>query len=251
MAEFIEDDSLSRAWARVVKPMLQRGGDAEIAPVCVSITGFDDGVVREDPALRAVLDAALEGAELQNCHTVANTIFPKSLWNPKASRAVLFERYSQSLPRLLEASVKNRHGMYFQRLVEGGPAANRNQLDFVIETYLARTGVRRSALQVAVFNAERDLTRAAQRGFPCLQHVTFAPTGDELNINAFYATQYAFERAYGNYLGLCRLGQFVAHELGLRLARMTCLTGIMVRDTVRGLPKTQILEAIDASEKNA
>jgi hypothetical protein len=38
--------------------------------------------------------------------------------------------------------------------------------------------------------------------------------------------QYMVERAYGNYVGVCRLGQFVAHELKLPLARVTCFTGI-------------------------
>ena len=35
-------------------------------------------------------------------------------------------------------------------------------------------------------------------------------------MTGFYATQYVVERAYGNYLGLCRLGEFMAHEMGLK-----------------------------------
>ena len=31
------------------------------------------------------------------------------------------------------------------------------------------------------------------------------------------------ERAYGNYLGLCRLGRFMAHEMGLKFDQMTCI----------------------------
>jgi hypothetical protein len=246
--EFIEDENLSHAWGRVVMPMLRRGGVAEIAPVCVSITGFDNGVVREDPNVRGALDAALLSANKQDCHTVANTIFPQSMWNMRANRTALFQRYQRSLPRMIKATAKNRHGMYFQRLIEGGPKSRPNQLDFVIKGYLARKGVRRSALQVAIYNAERDQTAAAQRGFPCLQHLSFAPAGEELNLNAFYATQYAFERAYGNYLGLCRLGRFMAHELGLRLARVTCFTGIMLRDTLPARSKRRVVEAIGASE---
>jgi hypothetical protein len=245
--EFIEDDNLSRAWARAVYPMIVRGGVAEITPLCVSITGFDNGAAREDPAIRGALDAALSAAGKQDCHTVANTIFPQSMWNPRKPRSALFDRYTQSLPRMMKASKKNRHGMYFQRLVQGGPDSHPNQLDFVIETYTARSHVRRSALQVSVYDAKRDQTAAAQRGFPCLQHVTFAPVGDSLNVNAFYATQYAFERAYGNYLGLSRLGQFVAHELDLTLARVTCFTGIMLRDALPLRSKQQVLGAIKSA----
>jgi hypothetical protein len=228
--EMIEDENLSRAWARAVQPMLQRRGPKEIAPLCVSITGFDDGVVREDARVRRALDATLTHGSKQNCHTVANTLFPHSLWNPKAPREMLFKRYAFSLPRLMSASTKNRHGLYFQRMTSGWPAKHPNQLDFVIANFLSRKGVRRSALQLGVYNAHRDLTAAAQRGFPCLQQISFAPLQGKLSVNAFYATQYAFERAYGNYLGLCWLGRFVAHELELDLARVTCFTGILLRD---------------------
>jgi len=248
MREYVEDENLSRAWARAVRPMLGRPTVGEVAPLCVSITGFDNGVVREDPAIRGALDAALTNARKQDCHTVANTLFPESLWNSNAPRSALFDRYTLFLPRLLKASRKNRHGMYFQRLIQGGPAARPNQLDFIIKTYLARKGVRRSALQVGLYNPQLDQTSAAQRGFPCLQHITFAPiSGATLNVNAFYATQYAFERAYGNYLGLCRLGRFVAHELGLTLARVTCFTGIMLSDGMTAGAKRKMLDTIDAS----
>ena len=81
-------------------------------------------------------------------------------------------------------------------------------------------------LQIGVFNPTLDHSAAAQLGFPCLQHVTFAPLDGGLCVNAFYASQYIVERAYGNYVGICRLGQFAAHELGFKLLRMTCFTGI-------------------------
>src|SRR5712692_6359755 len=150
--EFIEDENLSRAWGRAVRPMIGRGGLAEIAPLCVSITGFDDDIVREDPSIRNALDAALDEIDTQSCHTVANTIFPQSLWNPSAPRSALFERYARARPRISKMSTKNRHGLYFQRLIEGGPASHPNQLDFMIETYQERPSVRRSALQVAVYD---------------------------------------------------------------------------------------------------
>lgn len=60
-----------------------------------------------------------------------------------------------------------------------------------------------------------------------MHQVAFAPSDDgEMAITAFYAMQYLFEKAYGNYLGLCRLGHFMAHELGLRLTQMTCVASI-------------------------
>ena len=43
------------------------------------------------------------------------------------------------------------------------------------------------------------------------------------SVTGFYAIQYIFERAYGNYLGLCRLGHFMAHEMEPRLSKVICI----------------------------
>jgi len=60
-----------------------------------------------------------------------------------------------------------------------------------------------------------------------MQQVVFTPCGNgEMTVTAFYAVQYLFEKAYGNYLGLCRLGNFMAHEMGLRLTQLTCIASI-------------------------
>jgi len=223
---YIEERNLSVAWARALRLTSARGC-SEVAPLIVAVTGFaESGRVEEEPRIRDALDALLVSEGKQPVDTVANTIFPSALWNPDAPREQLFDRYKRIAPRLRKASRKNSRGIYFERMITGGPNARENQLDFAISTYLARRGVRRSVLQVGVFDPSRDHSAAAQLGFPCLQHVTFAPTAAGLCVNAFYATQYIVERAYGNYLGLCRLGRFVAHEMEKPLVRLTCVTGI-------------------------
>lgn len=246
--------NLSLAWGRAIRRMLDRGGPPELAPVVVSVDDFDAGVPREDEAVRRALDTALARKAQPSCETVANTIFPAALWNKEESRQVLFERYERVLPKLKRSSSKNRRGMYFERMITGGPPGRENQLDFIISNFTSRPSVRRGALQVSVFDARRDQTPAALAGFPCLQHVTFAPTrSGGLQVNGFYATQYAVTRAYGNYLGLCRLGRFVAHELGLRLEKMTCFTGIMLHSgRIRKSDLANVVAAIDhAIEKGS
>jgi hypothetical protein len=81
-------------------------------------------------------------------------------------------------------------------------------------------------LQAACFDPLKDHTGQSVRGFPCLQQVSFAhDQNDGLAVNAYYPTQYVFDRGYGNYLGLCHLGHFMAHELGLQLLRVNCYIG--------------------------
>lgn len=243
---YIEADNLSLAWGRALQCVSARGLK-EVAPLIVSLTGFDEnGVAFEDPAIRRELDILLRAEGSESVETVANTIFPSALWNPAASRAQLFERYRNILPRIHKASRKNRHGTYFERMTSNGADGYQNQLEFVIRTYTSRRGVRRSILQVSVFDPKQDHSSASLLGFPCLQHVTFAPTSFGLSVNAFYATQYMVGRAYGNYLGLCRLGKFVAHELGMPLVRVTCNAGIGELD----VPKKRIapvLVAVDTA----
>jgi len=242
---YFERSNLSHAWAEALRVVLANG---EAAPMIVSVAGFTDGVPQEEPSIRSALDAALKLENLQSCETVSNTIFPNSLWNPGAPAKQLYARYKRILPKLIKATRKNQRGLYFERMTSGGPPGHENQLDFILSTYKARSGVRRSALQLAIFDPERDHSTAAQLGFPCLQHVTIAPTADGISLNAFYATQYVVERAYGNYLGLCRLGRFVAHELEKPLSRVTCFTGISLHDTKVSKAKLKdVLAAIDAA----
>jgi hypothetical protein len=84
-----------------------------------------------------------------------------------------------------------------------------------------------------VFDLFRDISRSAQQGFPCLQHVTFVPDFEQntLAVNAFYATQQLCVKAYGNWLGLCRLGAFVAEGAGLTFDRLTCFAGVEKLDS--------------------
>jgi len=243
---YLEADNVSLAWGRAMR-LVSDAGRKEVAPLIVSITGFKPPrTLSEDPTIRNALDALLTTKKSESVETVANTIFPISLWNPTVPRNQLFERYKQIAPRIQRASRKNSRGIYFERMIANGADGRENQLDFIIRTYQSRRGVRRSLLQVAVFDPKKDHSPAARLGFPCLQHVTFAPTNEGLSLNAFYATQYMVKRAYGNYVGLCRLGWFVAHELGLPLARVTCYAGIAELDAQKNEIKP-VLAAIDAA----
>lgn len=231
----IEEDNLSVAWARALFSVVDAG---EISPLTVVIRGFSDGEPKEVPAIRRLADEVL-GADAKglSCNEVANTIFPVSLWNPRADRQQLYERYLRIMPRVLKYR-RNWYGVYFQRLIAFGHDAayegGVNQLEHIIQTWHGGNH-RRSALQAAIFDPRKDHTNQPVRGFPCLQQVAFAPQGsDGLSVTGFYATQYIFERAYGNYLGLGRLGRFMAHEMGRQLTQVSCVASPAKRDRTKG-----------------
>ena len=217
----VEEHNLSVAWAKVFLTVLKEN---EVSPVVVVVRDISDSGPAEIPEVRDALDELLEGdGKGLSCNTVANTIFP-SIWNPRADRQELYDRYNRILPRLRKDQ-RNKYGLYFQRLTSygGDGKGGVNQLEQIIQTWHKRNH-RRTALQAGLFDPKTDHTHQPVRGFPCLQQVSFAPCGDGgLSITGYYATQYVVERAYGNYLGLCRIGRFMAHEMGLRFDQMTCI----------------------------
>lgn len=234
---YIEDEDLSLAWGRVVRHICDHTG-REISPLIVSVTGFGDGGdVLETPEIRTATDALLDAEGQQSVEKVAFTIFPQRYWvMAQGDRAKLFSFYEKAFPRFKKMEPrKNANGLYFERLTMFDPKAPNegNQLETIIERFNTRDGMQRMQLQATTYDPKRDQSGTAIQGFPCLQHVTFVPSSaGELTVNAFYATQQLFVRAYGNYLGLARLGIFMAHEMGLRMTRLNVFVGIEKLDDI-------------------
>jgi thymidylate synthase len=221
-----ESTNLSYAWAEAFLRLCQPGLQ-ELRPLVVTVEDIADEKANESQKIRSLLDAHLVPTFGHDCHTVANTIFPSSMWNEKFSRELLYERYERAWPQLKKCPA-NRRGTYFLRMMSYLPKGYEKpvrQLEHVIETY-KKGNHRRSALQAMIFDPTRDHTNTHQLGFPCLHQVGFLPDGDELTVTGYYAMQHVVERAYGNYLGLCRLGRFMAREMGLKFKRMTCVASV-------------------------
>lgn len=222
----IEANNLSYAWAQAFLALM-RPGISSYSPLIISFSPADDSAIIESSTVRAAVDQALADAGEQSIHTVANTIFPKTLWKRELGKDQLFARFARVQDYVLRDPL-NVNGHYFQRLVafeaHRGSSQGVNQLEHVISTY-HRGNHRLSALQASIFDPTRDHTNSYRRGFPCLQHVQFVPDtkAAELTIVGVYANQYIFEKAYGNLLGLRNLGCFMAHEMGLRLQTVMCV----------------------------
>ena len=225
----IDDTNLSRAWARLLLQVLDNAG-TEVAPLILSVRGFaQDGTAVEDSAMRQALDRLLDRKDRITVENVAFTIFPQRLWEmSRGDRGRLFARYRETFPRWQAMNRRaNGRGMYFERMIMYGRGpCDGNQLEWILSQFNCRTSVRRSMLQATTFDPGRDHVTSAQLGFPCLQQVSFEPTPVGLVTNAFYATQQVFDKAYGNYLGLAQLGAFMAHEMGMSLARLNVMVGV-------------------------
>ncbi len=153
----VEEHNLSVAWAKVFLTVLKEN---EVSPVVVVVRDISDSGPAEIPEVRDALDELLEGdGKGLSCNTVANTIFP-SIWNPRADRQELYDRYNRILPRLRKDQ-RNKYGLYFQRLTSYGANGDGkggvNQLEQIIQTWHKRNH-RRTALQAGLFDPKTDHT---------------------------------------------------------------------------------------------
>jgi hypothetical protein len=57
-------------------------------------------------------------------------------------------------------------------------------------------------------------------GGPCLAHVSLTSVDGYLHLTALYRRHYYLARAYGNFLGLARLLNFLAQESGRQVGQM-------------------------------
>src|SRR6266851_2859215 len=243
----VRDPNLSRAWLRAIKK-LAIPKRREAIPLVVTFSSFADGVPDEVHSIREAINVLLAARGKPSVGTIANTIFPETFWDRTRDDQLeaaenLYARYLGILPRISRYPA-NRNGIYFARMIAyqpvESPIAPVNQIRHVLTTY--RDGNhRRSALQLAIFDPTRDHTDQRQRGFPCLHQIAISPEKDHtLALTAFYGTQYLLTRAYGNYVGLARLGTFLADQLDLQLSRVTCVASV----GALGAPKSAVLPLI-------
>lgn len=247
--KLFQHDNLSCAWAQAFASVFDC---PHHGPLVVNISGFTGELPGEIGPLAAALDDILRAREKPvTIGQTAMTIFPFETWERRGRPTIvpLAEYYlKQMLPRLTALNRKNRHGTYFQRMVAFTGCSGKktdesatktvNQLEHIIRIWnrhRAKGGSeRQSALQVGIMDPAKDHTGSPQQGFPCLQQVGFSvDASDRLTVIGFYPSQYLVERAYGNYRGLCQLGVFMAKEMGLQFAGLTCFVAHPLLGNVR------------------
>jgi hypothetical protein len=184
------------------------------------------------------------GTRRQSCHTVANTIFPMSLYHPdSADAAERFFRQAEAGAESRSHASSRGWGTYIGRLVAfPSPTGEAfNQLRFVLaqlrvadewsdiaEVPLVQPEVDAGGLSLAI-EQDGSLDRM-RRGGPCLAHVSLTRVNGELTMTALYRRHEYESRAYGNFLGLARLQHFLAKEAGLRVGELTIVASHAVSE---------------------
>lgn len=224
-----EGASLSESWLKVLIHMSEHK-TWEISPAIAKFPGNTRPPAYQEE-LENDLNRYLDNVDQPQIYTTAGTIFPDSLAGGSVS---VFDRFEKTW-KYIKKDHRNNKGHYFRRLVSYNEKNGKpiNQLKHIIDTYNGIEGERqpvhrRSALIALTFDPTLDHTAQPQRGFPCLQQVCFVPKKNgTMSINAIYATQHLDDRAYGNYLGLLNLGNFMAKEMSLKLSEVNCIASVL------------------------
>ena len=240
--------SVSEAWLLSLERTADAAGGRAVHVVS---TVTEPGT--EILSVRRVLDGALNGYGAQSVDTVAETIFPASLypdpgvdWSPYLSVAKrgmldaaaegLYEAYAGMLPMLRTINA-NKSGTYFSRMITwpGKEAGGVNQLAARVEHLRAqhvagnRTNNTLDMDAAADAQADEEDLRGVQvyaptdrrtRGFPCLTHIDLTLYRGRLHMTAVYRHQYLIDKAYGNLLGLSWLMQFLCQQSGHDLGEL-------------------------------
>lgn len=234
----IVDSNLSLAWGRAFLHVFDH---SEPGCLIITVRNFEGDLPSQDQDIASFLNKKLRENDplIPTIDQTALTIVPYQRWLRlnRCAHSELRNWYLENyLPRLKARCSKNRRGTYFERLVrytgikvKDGKAEQKevDQLAHVLDIWRKGeergTRPRQSALQLACFDPAKDHTGAVLSGFPCLQQISLTyKEAETLELNAYYPTQYMFDRAYGNYLGLCQLGHLIAHQLGVRFTAFNC-----------------------------
>lgn len=195
----------------------------------------------EDAELRGRLDALHAQFDFQEIDEVRNTIFPLDLARDTDGPDELAAAYREMYEFLKQLG--SPHGTYFGRIVayprrkgakakpgaavagDDGRREMGNQLSDTIEKLSkARTGQRwRATYEVGIYCEEED--RGIKRSFPCMSHLAFQREGDRLDCLATYRSHDLAHKAYGNYLGLGELQEYVARESGFEPGELAVFAG--------------------------
>lgn len=159
---------------------------------------------------------------------VACTIFPYRLYDRVGTANGVFSRYNKRLYPWTKKALPASWGTYFHRMIHYPNHKSEvpiNQLKNVIDAINSRTITFRAAYTILIQKPGSETLRV--EGGPCLNYLALQlepGSPRTLSLFAVYRNHEFLERAYGNYMGLCKLQAFLAKETNSDIGRLTCIS---------------------------
>ncbi|PDT35813.1 hypothetical protein CO671_15185 [Rhizobium sp. M10] len=180
-----------------------------------------------DREVVALVDQYLRDHGKYPVETVANTIFPRSLYARHKAPAFYDVYREKVLPRIK----KNDWGRYFDRMITfplEKKGKSINPLDDMVTKMRTHVGAKRcfrNIYEITIYDPIRDAGPPMNR--QCLSFLSFKLTDGpnrKLLLTAVYRNHYYVERLLGNLIGLGRLMKFVADEVNVAVGSLTIVS---------------------------
>jgi hypothetical protein len=207
----------------------------------------------------------------QSVHTVANTLFPISLYRRGHAETFFRNAITGQIGRGGKPTSWQPSGTYIGRLVRYPIADGKsaiNQLEILLGKLRSANrkdqyelGVEGPGAEYADLDGETgDIARLYGgmpiylpgfdnqiRGGQCLSHMSLTLIDNRLSLTALYRHQVYVTRAYGNYLGLARLLAFLAHESDRDVGEIMVVASHADIDATRSTAQSLLSAAAGAS----
>jgi hypothetical protein len=214
------------AWREAVRLVDAQAGH-EAYNVIIDVADPTARTTLSDPLVSAHNDF-LVAWDQKPIETVANTIFPASLYNRFGAPA-FFDRFRDNvLPRLPRRS-DNWSGYYFERMMQLPQldGTSFNQLWDIVERIRDPKVRALNKFEISIFDPSRDVDKSPYGG-QCLSFASLKiiGKGDErrIGMTAFYRNHFYIEKLLGNLIGLGRLMAFLGKETGFAVGPLTIVS---------------------------
>jgi len=164
-----------------------------------------------------VIDELARSLRLKSTMENANAIWPSFFARPNRDSAEVLSDIERFAIPAIKAACRNRHDSYVERLVawrSKESATTVRQLQNVLTRLRSEIGnpaPKSSSYEVSIYSPGLD---AGYMSFPCLSHLSFKydRRRELIHLTALYRNHAYLSHAYGNFLGLGRLMQFVCAQ---------------------------------------
>jgi hypothetical protein len=185
---------------------------------------------RQDPRV-AVVDDFLSGCG-KSIETVANTIFPASLYYRYGAPA-FFEVFRDKVLKKVRRS-QRWSGYYFERMMNYPvPTGDTpNQIWDIVNRVRNQQVRALNKFELSLFDPVRDVDNSPYGG-QCLSFLSFKivpGTERTLTLTAMYRNHFYIEKLLGNLIGLGRLMAFIGREADIRVGSLTVISTHAVID---------------------
>lgn len=246
MPVLIDSTDIGSAWLAAYQALQKTGHAVNLAVSIADPLREDRGVRRaiEQQLVNLRVDGKNNFGRPQSMHTVANTIFPISLYRPGPDGA---QRFLTNVAHGESQRASDRHrgwGTYIGRLTAypTPDGTSTNQIQSILDNlnrpteYKDRYEIPIAAPHIdagqapdcaagAVLHGDSSVDVFRAQGGPCLAHVSLTSFEGSLSMVALYRAHVYETRAYGNFLGLGRLLAFFANESGRKVGELLVVTG--------------------------